>query len=293
MSKIVIIGSDSFIATQFYNSIDKNESLKLFSRVSSGKHGETVKDLFKISNEDLKDVEIVINFAAIVHQPKLKDDELYIRVNTELAIHIAELAKKAGVKHFIQMSTIAVYGEVNFVNDKTPLKSTNIYGRTKLEADIRLQNMQDATFKVTIVRPPMVYGGGKAPGNLQNLMKYAEKGIPMPFKGVVNKRDFVHVGNLVKALNAIIEKNLYGVVIPTDMEAISTEQIINIIKKYSDKKVRQIKIPKIIHSMIKAIKPEIYTKVFGDLQVQCNLSNEVYNPKLTIEDGIKEMIDSM
>jgi hypothetical protein len=52
MSNILIIGSDSFIATQFHNSIGNIENVKLFSRQSSGKQNEIVKDLFQITAND-------------------------------------------------------------------------------------------------------------------------------------------------------------------------------------------------------------------------------------------------
>ena len=286
-----IIGSDSFIASKLYNSIKKKEDIKLFSRLSSGKDDEIVKDLFTIIENDFRNSSIVINFAAIVHQPNLQDDSLYKKVNTELPIYLAKEAKKAGIKHFIQMSTIAVYGSVNSINDETSEKPVNVYGKSKLEADRILLSMQDDNFKVTIIRPPMVYGGGKAPGNLQSLIKFAQKGIPLPFKNVQNSRDFIHVQNLVHALNLVIENRIFGVVIPTDRNPVSTEEIIELIKKYSSTKVRQIVIPKIVHLIIKKAIPAIYKKVFGNLLVQCNLPDDIYQPKYTIEDGIKEMTE--
>lgn len=287
---IIIVGSDSFIATQFNNSIDSKDAVKLFSRQSSGKTNEIVKDLFSITLEDFKDSEVVLNFAAIVHQPKLNDEQLYKKINTELPIHLAMEAKKAGVKHFIQMSTIAVYGSVASINEKSIEQPNNLYGASKLAADNALLALQDESFEISIIRPPMVYGGGKAPGNLLKLIQFAQKGIPLPFKGVNNARDFIHVQNLVHALNSVIENKLYGVIIPTDKNPVSTETIINLIKKYSTKRVSQLAIPLYVHSVIKSLIPSVYYKVFGDLIVECNLPSEKYKPKFTLEDGIKEMI---
>lgn len=292
MNNISIIGSDSFIASKLYDAIKKDIVVTSFAIKSSGKSSEKVIDLFSITEEDFKGSDVVINFAAIVHQPKLKDDALYQRVNTELPIHLAVEAKKAGVKHFIQISTIAVYGDVDKISVDSIEIPTNIYGQTKLNADLALLDLQDLSFGVTIVRPPMVYGGGKAPGNLLNLINAAFKGIPMPFKGVSNKRDFIHVDNLVLALISIVNNEIFGIVIPTDRKAVSSYELVKIIKKYSSKKVIVIKIPGIIRKLINIVNPNIYKKVFGSLEVECNLDEQVYKPIKSIEIGIQEMLNS-
>lgn len=293
MKKIAIIGSDSFIAGKFINAYINKYSLKLFARKPSATINEILfPDLKDIKSGDLDGVDVVINFAAIVHQPNVKDESIYIRVNTELPIHLATQSKKAGVKHFIQMSTIAVYGEKEFINEKSNEEPLNIYGKTKLEADKQLLKMQDDNFKVSIIRPPMVYGGGRAPGNLQSLIVFAQKGFPLPFKGVANKRDFIHVNNLVQALHSVIDNKIYGIVIPTDKKSVSTWEIINYIEKYSDKKIRNIKIPRLFYKLIKVIKHNTYSKVFGDLHIDCNLPETIYKPNYEMEEGIREMIES-
>lgn len=293
MTKISIIGSDSFIATRLIGLISPNKEMQLFSRQSSGKQNEQIKDPFELEMSEFVECNTLINFAAIVHQPQLKDNNLYHKVNTELPIHLAKEAKKAGVRHFIQMSTIAVYGEKEFINEESKEKPVNIYGQSKLEADNQLLKLHDNDFKVSIIRPPMVYGGGKAPGNLQSLIKFALKGVPLPFNGVDNKRDFIHVQNLVQALHSVIDNKVYGVVIPTDKKPVSTCEIINYIQKYSDETVRNIKIPKLFHEIIRKLKPDIYSKVFGDLQVECNLPELIYKPEFGMDGGIKEMVDAL
>lgn len=291
MINIAILGSDSFIASQFFNSIEYKENIKLYSCQASRKKNEIVKeDLFKISSADFKGSDVVINFAAIVHQPDLNDDALYKKVNTDLAIHFAREAKKAGVRQFIQMSTIAVYGNVNSIDIYSPENPGNIYGATKLTADKALMTLQDKTFKVSIIRSPMVYGGGNAPGNMMKLIQFAQKGFPLPFKGVKNKRDFIHVLNLVNSLTVVIENKKNGIILPTDKKAVSTSEIIDLVKVNSLNPVRQIRVPKFILAVGKKLIPSIYNKIFGSLKVECNLSEEIYKPKFTIEDGIKEMI---
>jgi len=292
MSDIAIIGSDSFIASNF---ILKNEfffSLRLFSRKSSGKNDEIVlEDLFEINEEHLKDCKCLINFTAIVHKPEIKDKTIYEDINVKLPVHLANVAKKAGVSQFIQMSTIAVYEETEYISEKTIENPSTIYGLSKLKADNQLLQFQNKDFVVSIVRPPMVYGGGNAPGNMMKLINAAQKGFPMPFKGIKNERDFINVRNLVLALNTIIENVIDGIVIPTDKNPISTEEIMNFVRKYSNSRVRILKIPILILLIIRKFKPDIYNKVFGSLKVKCNIPDTLYKPGFTIENGIKEMVN--
>ena len=123
------------------------------------------------------------------------------------------------------------------------------------------------------------------------LINAAQRGFPMPFKDIKNERDFINVRNLALALKTVIEKKIYGIIIPTDKKPVSTEEIINLVKKYAKSKVRLIKVPIFILSLIRKIKPKIYIKVFGSLKVICNIPDVLYKPSFTLEDGIKEMVN--
>jgi len=291
--KTLIIGSDSFIAGKYIESaVRNNEKLNLYGRRVKGFVGETIiDDFFKLSAKDFSGFDVLINFADIVHRPKNVDDALYQKVNTDLPLHLAAEAQKSGVKHFIQMSTIAVYGNTNTVSENSPENPETIYGRTKLQADKALLEMQSDDFKVSIIRPPMVYGGGNAPGNLMRLIRFSLKGIPMPFKGVDNKRDFIHVMNLIEALRTVIGEAMPGIIIPTDREAISTEGIVRLVKKHAKSSVWLMPVPKFALSLGKKFFPAYYRKLYGSLHVQCNLSEDIYQPKHSPESGISEMTE--
>lgn len=291
MNRLAIIGSDSYIASHLSNSVGTEASLRLFSRQPSGKMNEIIrKDLFDISADDLRGCESVINFTAIVHRPRLRDDDLYQKVNTDLAVHLAVQAKKAGVRQYVQMSSIAVYGNQDAIDISSPVNPVNIYGETKLAADTALVTLTDETFNISIIRPPMVYGGGNAPGNMMKLIEYTLKGIPMPFGKVENKRDFIHVLNLVQVLKTVIQNNLHGVILPTDRKPVSTSDIIDSIKRCSSARVRTITLPRLILKTGKILIPGLYNKIFSSLTVACNLPDSVYSPLYTPDDGIREMV---
>jgi len=93
-----------------------------------------------------------------IRQKKV-EEEIYDKINYKLVVDLAEKAKSAGIKKFIQLSTIAVYGNATHITATTPESPVNPYGKSKLEADIKLLALANDEFKVITLRPPMIYGG--------------------------------------------------------------------------------------------------------------------------------------
>lgn len=289
--KILIIGSDSFIATHFVYSLN-NCDIRCISRSNPRTECEkVVKDFSQIPDSEFANISVVINFAAIVHQPDIKDLNIYDEINYKLTILNAQKAKNAGAKLFIQMSTIAVYGNSSEISIHTLENPQNNYGISKLKADNELVKNQDENFKVAIVRPPMVYGGGKAPGNMMRLIKLADRGIPLPFKGIDNRRDFINVNNLVQYLSIIAEKQLHGIHLISDREPVSTGYLLNTMGKHLNKKVLLFKTPESGLKILKKLRPNEYEKLFGTLSIETNFPYETLIRRYSVEEGIREMVE--
>jgi len=287
---ILIIGSDSFIAQKFI-AISNIDKVKGISRtIAQSNNEKVIHDFFAIPDDTFSNSNVVINFAAIVHRPDIKDENLHDLVNHKLTILNAQKAKNAGVKLFIQMSTIAVYGNTSNISINTSYNPQNPYGTSKLRADKELLTMQDEHFKVAIVRPPMVYGGGKAPGNMMRLIKLADIGIPLPFKKIDNLRDFISVHNLVQYLAIIAEKQLDGIHLVSDHEPVSTEYLLSNIATYLKKRVLLFKVPDIGLKILKKIRPNEFNKLFGTLRIETNFPNEELINQYSVEQGIREMV---
>jgi UDP-glucose 4-epimerase len=290
---ILIIGSDSFIGGYFIRKYSESYNIKALSRVSTGFENELVfTDFFEIPESVFEDINVVINFAAIVHRPDIKDKVVYDDVNYHLAVQNALKAKKAGVGLFIQMSTIAVYGNVSRITIDSVYDPKNLYSKSKLIADLELLKMEDEQFHVAIVRPSMVYGGNNPPGNMIRLIKLVDKGIPLPFKNIDNQRDFVNIHNLVQYLGLIVDNKFRGVYLISDNEQISTYNLLKIIRKHLHKKGPIINLPALFLRIIEKLRPVEYFKLFGSLSVESNFPIKLKN-KYTLEQGIKEMVDFM
>ena len=160
---------------------------------------------------DFSQYDIVYHVAGIAHADvgNVDDEtkEKYYAVNTDLAVEVCEKAKAEGVKEFIFMSSMIVYGdsapygESKIVNEQTVPHAANFYGDSKLQADVAVRALADERFRVLVLRPPMIYGRNSK-GNYPMLAKLAKK-LPV-FPEVDNQRSMLHIDNLCEFLCQIM-----------------------------------------------------------------------------------------
>jgi len=149
-------------------------------------------------------VDVIVHAAARVHvlndSAENPDDE-YFRVNVTSTLHLAEQAVVAGVKRFIFISSIKVNGESTpegapFTAEQ-PGDPADAYGISKCKAEQGLRALAERTgMEVVIIRPVLVYGPG-VKANFLNMMRWLDKGIPLPLGAVNNRRSLVALDNLV------------------------------------------------------------------------------------------------
>lgn len=235
--------------------------------------------------------EVVIHTAAMVHKKESNYTEReYFDVNFHLTSQLAQCAKEAGVKHFIFLSTMAVYG-TDFINESTaeintatPLNPTTLYGKSKHAAENELLEMSDENFIVSIIRPPMVYGPN-CPGNYKLLSKLAKKTPIFPY--VQNHRSMIFINNLTEFIHQIAIYRDGGIFHPQDREYIQTSDMV---KEIANVHRRKIILSKLIGDfLIKFFRRKrIVSKVFGDLTYSKQLSK--YRDNSYQVYGLKEAI---
>lgn len=202
---------------------------------------------------DFSSYNIVYHVAGIAHADvgNVSDEtkEKYYAVNTDLAIEVAEKAKVDGVKEFIFMSSMIVYGEsapygVKKVIDENFVPNpANFYGDSKLQADVGVRELADDQFKVVVLRPPMIYGKGSK-GNYSTLAKLAKK-LPV-FPDVDNERSMLYIENLCEFLCQImlvkeVKENAI-VLIPQNEEWIKTSEMVKKIAEVICGRTRSVKV---------------------------------------------------
>jgi UDP-glucose 4-epimerase len=287
MKKLLITGSNGFVGSYFINKYTNKYEIKTFS---------FLKDDFE--NLDCSDVDVVFHLSALVHQMGGASAKEYERVNVTQTLKLAKRAKESGMKHFVFMSTVKVYGEetTSVYTENSECKAEDEYGKSKLKAEQELLGLSEEGlgdsdgFKVSIVRTPIVYGYG-VKANIKSLVKLVSKMPILPFGNIQNKRSMVYIGNLCHLVDEVITQEKSGVFLVSDDEVISTSRLIELIAKNLDKKVYLVKIP-FFESLLKILKPSFHKRLYGSLEVDNSITKEKLNLKnpYSVEEGISLML---
>lgn len=258
MKKILIVGAGSYIGTSLEHYLMDYKNCEV----------ERQYEIHTLDAVNLKptvkhfiNYEVVFYVAGIVHRKETKENvHQYYEVNRNLAIEVATLAKAAGVKQFIIMSSMAVYGvSTGYISKTTKPKPVTHYGRAKLQADRAIWKLRNDDFFVSILRPPMVYGK-KCKGNYQRLRKLA---IMSPvFPDVINQRSMIYIGNLCEFIKSVIDEEKCGMFFPQNYEYICTSEMVKCI---SDVHGKRIWLMKNWGDAIKVLPIEIVRKSLGSL----------------------------
>jgi nucleoside-diphosphate-sugar epimerase len=222
----------------------------------------------------------VAGIAHVSSDPKMED--LYYKVNRDLTIEAAEKAKTEGVKQFIFMSSIIVYGDSGsdkrVIDKNTVPKPSNFYGNSKLLAEEGIKPLDSDRFKVVILRPPMIYGKGSK-GNYPKLAKAALK-LPL-FPDVDNQRSMLHIDNLCEFIRLMIEKEEHGLFFPQNSEYVKTSEMVKLIAEAHGKKIM---LTKVLNPALKVLglKLGLINKVFGNLVYEESMS--FYKERYQIRD---------
>ena len=221
MKRILITGANSFVGMNIE---------KWLLKSPNDFHVDTVgtkDDAWK--KADYTKYDVVFHVAGIAHvTPKPEMAQLYYKVNRDLTIEIAQWAKKYGVKQFIFMSSGIVYKASKSLKGDVKTKDTkpqpnDFYGDSKLQAENGLKELESPSFKVCILRPPMIYGPGNK-GNLPRLGWLATK-TPI-FPAWHNKRSMLYIDNLAEFVTQCIIREMAGTFFPQNAEYSDTVEIV-------------------------------------------------------------------
>ena len=256
---ILITGANSYIGNSVKAYLERcNEEL------GSDYYIVDVKDTlgWEPHASDFGDVDVVFNVAGIAHRKETDENRhLYYEVNRDLVVKIAKAAKQAGVKQFVLLSSMSVYGvTTGNITKSTEPAPTTAYGMSKLEADEEIHMLEDEkTFRVAYLRPPMVYGKG-CKGNYQTLRTFALKS-PI-FPNYKNSRSMIYIRNLCEFVKRIIDTESSGLFFPQNADYVNTAEMVRQVAAQHNKRIS---LTPIFNPAIKAAPINLVKKVFGNL----------------------------
>ena len=224
--KVLITGAGSYIGESFKSYVKEHYSKNI------------CVDIIDMTNQEWKDYDFspydsIFHVAGIAHADVGNVDEKtrnnYYLVNTQLAIETAKKAKESGVKQFIFMSSMIVYGDAasygkkRVIDELTVPTPSNFYGDSKWQAEKGIKKLGSSQFKVAILRPPMIYGKGSK-GNYPILAQWSKK-LPI-FPYVDNCRSMLYIENLCEFVSLLILAGDGGVFFPQNQEYVKTSEIV-------------------------------------------------------------------
>lgn len=260
MKKVLITGKNSYIGNALEKWLAKEPENYQVESIDM-KDGSWKQRDFSI-------YDVVFHTAGIAHiKESLSNQELYYKVNRDLAYETAKKAKNAGVQQFIFLSSMSVYGiEQGIINKLTPVKPKTAYGKSKLQAEELISSLETYSFHVAILRPPMVYGKG-CKGNYQKLAKIARK-TPV-FPKIDNKRSMIYIDYLSEFIKQIIINKGEGLFFPQNPEYVNTTEMVRIIAEVNSKRII---VTRCFNILLKLINSSVINKVFGDLVYDKSMS---------------------
>ncbi|MEN6471876.1 MAG: NAD-dependent epimerase/dehydratase family protein [Clostridiaceae bacterium] len=271
MKHVLITGANSYIGTSF------EAYIKLWPDQYQVDTVDMIGEAWR--EKSFVGYDAVLHVAGIAHSDTGNVNEeqraLYYKINTELTVETAKKAKADGARQFIFMSSAIVYGDSapigceKIITKNTIPQPANFYGDSKLQAENGILPLQDDSFNVVVLRPPMIYGKG-CRGNYPVLSKYARK-LPL-FPEIDNYRSMLYIENLLEFLRLIIDNNEVGIFFPQNEEYTRTSDMIRLIADAHGKGVR----------LTKAFNPLLFqmsrwlavvNKVFGNLCYALDMSD--------------------
>jgi UDP-glucose 4-epimerase len=251
-------------------------------------------------SEALFEVDAVVHLAARVHHPHEEHaTELYRSLNTDGTLHLARCAAKAGVRQFIYLSTILVNG--SSTDGRPPFREDDrlmprgVYGLSKAAAEAGLEAMaKDSDMCITVIRPPLIYGVG-ALGNFRLLVKAVERGIPLPFGSIHNRRAFLGVGNLASFIvhRLTHQQGKFDIFLVTDDEQVSTPEFVRRIAKALGKESRIVPLPLFALKALFRIsgRSEATDSVARSLEVDMSKAMKTgWRPPFSLDEGLRSTL---
>jgi len=219
------------------------------------------------------------------------------QVNCDATLKLAHDAQMAGVTHFIFISSIGVNGNATSdtpFSEKSIPKPVSDYALSKYEAEQKLNEaFSSGQMAITVIRPALICGEN-APGNVRRLLKLVASGLPLPFKGIKNKRSMVSLENVVNFIATCLSdpRSKNQLFVLADKDKPSTEGIVRSFADGMSKSPRVFWFPVSILKFLLVLtgRKNIYEQLFGSLDIDASYASELlgWHQPVTLSETMKK-----
>lgn len=250
--------------------------------------------------KELRGIDVLVHCAARVHvMNDAETDPLaaFRKVNVQGTLNLALQAAESGVRRFVFVSSIKVNGEGTdsgkpYTAQDLPMPG-DPYGVSKLEAEEGLRELAARTgMEVVIIRPVLVYGPG-VKANFLNMMRWLDKGVPLPFGAIHNARSLVALDNLVDLIVTTISHPAAAnqTFLVSDGEDLSTTQLLHRMAAALGKPARLLPVPSWMLSTAANMlgKRSLSQRLCGSLQVDIGKTRSLlqWTPPMPVDEALK------
>jgi len=232
----------------------------------------------------LDGADAVVHLAGYAHGGAADEARLRnVGVDATLALGKAIAAK--GLR-MIYLSSVKVLGEETPLapfGPESPLAPSDVYARAKADAEIGLREIQE--LRLTILRPPLVYGPG-VKANFLALMRLVARGWPLPLASIENRRSLVYVGNLADAIVRCIESPAAEgkTYLVSDGAPVSTPELCRALARALGRTARLFPFPPVLLELVPALRKLTRSLEVDDRAIHSELG---WVPPFAFEQGIR------
>lgn len=250
----------------------------------------------------MSNIDTVIHTAGRAHVTSAEGHEVeqvYHRINTEVTERLAQQAVAAGVKRFVFLSTIHVNGKssgnTDFISDQV-VNPQLPYAVSKWRAEQLLHEIAiSSSLEVVIIRLPLVYGPG-VKGNLASLLGLLNRGTPLPFGNISNKRSLIGLSNLVDIIvRACCSEKVIGKTLLVSDYTVSTTELVRQFIQASASKTRLLSFPTSLLRFLFSIigKDNLRESLLENLSINAAEANALldWQPKISFADEVQRCVE--